>query len=1819
MSTITIKATNVKKKGSISTRLQSAANPANSPGRAHQWAILGVLLITLLLFSGTALAQDTQTTTPRGIQAGNSYSISDIETINTTSGNLMLNIPLAKLPTGRGGLSGGLSLMYNSKLWDLHNSPISWGCGGNNNDPGCTPHQSELHTIGRAEDGGWRYAVRYELKYTFVEHPYTDDPSGSNDPCTVQKAGTWAKPALVTPDGSRHELRIQGTRATYDFYTDGSYPFGIDGTPMDGHCHVEAPNRPSSGSVLTYFTIDGTFMRLDVTVGTNPGEFTWVLYQPDSTRVSQAGAVQRIYDRNGNYIDVTGTANYNGSGHAADTMRDQFNREIAIEYNSGTDQDTVHMTGFNGAALTWLVHWKNIYVNQKYIYGFPGNTSSGNLIDRQMRVVSSIDLPSQLGQLSYSFTYNGNDSDTQNPFTASTGWGEVSSVTTPLGATATYEYKRDTPGTGLKSEQVLNNFPVTKTLTYKCEYDSACGSVAPGDNITEVWHYDYAFTTSTGAAFGWSTVTGPDGGVTRQDFHTDGEAISSPIGQPFRTTNPDGTVIERIWLQNIPAAAFNPSQNQFVNPYVKTEFTTIVNYAGSAVLTAIKDTDYDKNGNIAKVKEYGFVAASTIPRDSAGIPTGIPSGLHPVRVTAMGYYAETPDASNHTTSDDDAYYATAGGGAYPRFLQAVAWSEVRSVASGGSETAVSRVENTYDDALTTGNLTLTRAWDDHKGGSYHALTTPLTDTNSNALATAYNGYGMPTSTTDARGTVTQITYGDIYTGSSVSGLYPTKTEVAYNYSALKLTTTAQYDFYTGAVLESKDADNNIATVNEYDALARPTLTKAAYGKPEETRTAVTYDDEERRVITRSDLNVAGDGKLVKIEHVDQLGRTRLTRVLEDAATQSATAEADGIKVQTRYGFVNSGSNHYSYQITSNPYRASSATGASGETTMGWTRSLALTDGSRSEVETFSGTSLPAPLGSNSTSTGSVLTLRDANQTYVRDQADKWRMSETNGLGQLVKVTEDPTSSITGYTHTGTNLLTEYSYDTLSNLVEVRQPYTVSGINHEQNRSFTYSSLGRLLSASNPESGTIDYQYDPNGNLISKEDARGVTTTYSYDYLNRPTSRSYSDGTPTVTYAYDSSGVPYGKGRLTSVSATASSANVSTTAYTKYDATGKVLESTQLTDGLSNCTGSSATCTMSYKYNLAGALTEETYPSGRVVHHNYAADGKLAAVSGRVAANRPLKSYAQNFSHNAAGAVTGMQLGNMRWESTQFNSRMQPTQIALGTTAGDDDMLKLQYGYGTTANDGNVMSQTIKVEDVGATAGFEAVQIYTYDELNRLKSATEMNAPNGGSQSQSWKQTYLFDRFGNRRFDTTTGATTTIAGGCSTAVCNPTFDLSNNRFAGSQGYGYDSAGNVTQDAEGKQFVYDGENKQTSFGTGGSSTNGGTYVYDADGQRVKKQSGDEVTIFVYNAAGQMVAEYAATAPTEPQVNYLTTDTLGTPRINTDANGAVIARHDYMPFGEEVLTVGNRSSGVSYGEDGVRQKFTGYQRDEETGLDYAKARIFGSGFGRFTSPDPIAGSTLAPQSLNKYTYVQNNPLRFIDPTGETLIILGDDADYVVQQLQESSGYTLHRCGKGDKFKGCSGTEGQVVIDSSVKRKTGAGISDALADKITGVIGLKRSDGTNVSVKINATSNDTDGKIFLDNYSTRTIDTGDYKAAAAAKPDGGKAFVAGQLGHVLDEYSQSDLQYGEGVNHFVDKTDTPSTHADALKFEGKVFSQVEGGDSFAALERSFPDKTNPYTLYRYQGNKNTIRYLIRVNSGESRHLLNIESINRSVVPTRR
>jgi RHS repeat-associated protein len=674
-----------------------------------------------------------------------------------------------------------------------------------------------------------------------------------------------------------------------------------------------------------------------------------------------------------------------------------------------------------------------------------------------------------------------------------------------------------------------------------------------------------------------------------------------------------------------------------------------------------------------------------------------------------------------------------------------------------------------------------------------------------------------------------------------------------------------------------------------------------------------------------------------------------------------------------------------------------------------------------------------------------------------------------------------------------------------------------------------------LSATNPESGTISYTYDNSGNLLTKQDARNIKTTYSYDQLSRVLTRSYelcsqgqscqSQGTPTVTYTYDDSTVPLSKGKLTKVSS-----SISETRYTSFDALGRLLSNQQITDG--------ATYPMSYTYNLAGALVSQTYPSGRVVTNTFDTDGQLSNVSSKANSTATPRTYANSFIYTAHGAVSSMRLGNGRFESTQFNSRLQPTQIALGTSANNTGLWRVNYELGelqtngsvdTSKNNGNVAKQTIVVPDVGNNQGFTATQTYNYDSLDRLKQVKE----SVGSETK-WQQTFLYDRYSNRRFDAS--QTTTLNQQLASNLTNPTADEQNNRFKQQDGYSYDSSGNMTQDAFGNRFNYEADGRTSKFFNSSNNTSqpDAVYFYDGESKRVKKVVGSVTTVFVYDAMGKMVAEYSnESANSTPTISYTTQDDYDNLRVMTNATGQITQRRDYMPFGEELIAgYGNRIEALGYTANQVRQGFAGQQKDDETGFNYFGERYYSPAHGRFTSPDTLmaSGGASNPQTWNRYAYVVNNPIAYIDVNGQI------------------------RRDKNGKVK-TSVTNPQIV------RHPGGSLSSGFdviihTDKGRPIIAYQNSSifkyvrSITYQGRVYATSYDsrqdynchgltfTQGQLWINNNQVQTILEDDYKEVKLTKGE------KPQIGDVVVYYDPNDSNASpEGIVHSATITQTDGT----------------------------------------------------------------------------
>ena len=318
---------------------------------------------------------------------------------------------------------------------------------------------------------------------------------------------------------------------------------------------------------------------------------------------------------------------------------------------------------------------------------------------------------------------------------------------------------------------------------------------------------------------------------------------------------------------------------------------------------------------------------------------------------------------------------------------------------------------------------------------------------------------------------------------------------------------------------------------------------------------------------------------------------------------------------------------------------------------------------------------------------------------------------------------------------------------------------------------------------------------------------------------------------------------------------------------------------------------------------------------------------------------------------------------------------------------------LTYSYGAAgSNNGQIASITDYVDN-GRSA------TYTYDALHRLTRAITA----GSGNYAAWGLSETYDRYGNR-------SAQSIYSGCTGITC-PTnsvnISATTNQITGSP-YAYDLGGNMTNDGS-NTLVYDAENRAVSANHGGAS---GTYTYDGNGLRVKKISGSTTTVYVFSGS-KVIAEYDNGAPVgSPSREYIyggapllaKIDSSGTKyyhqdhlsnRLVTDSSGNTYAQMGHFPFGEKWYNATND-----------KLFFTTYERDSESGNDYAMARYYASRLGRFLPPDALSGSIDDPQSLNHYAYVQNDAVNFLDPTGMYVAGPGQCDNSVVQNCLGGDG---------------------------------------------------------------------------------------------------------------------------------------------------------------------------------------------------------------------
>ena len=560
-----------------------------------------------------------------------------------------------------------------------------------------------------------------------------------------------------------------------------------------------------------------------------------------------------------------------------------------------------------------------------------------------------------------------------------------------------------------------------------------------------------------------------------------------------------------------------------------------------------------------------------------------------------------------------------------------------------------------------------------------------------------------------------------------------------------------------------------------------------------------------------------------------------------------------------------------------------------------------------------------------------------------------------------------------------NNRTSFAYDALDRLTSTTMPGGGTS-------RYAYDTLGHMTSRHHPDAdGATLYKYDDLGRLRFSQDARqraltpGKVTYTVYDDFGRVTrvgeaNATFSSLDPERSYAFErdsaswrsrmtyddgggsaaGSGANYAQGRLVKVEEnTDADAAAEVVHRYAYDHLGNVRVKQVVIEGLAGAK------TATYHHDLAGRVTLLVYPDGTQARYAYDGAGRLSRVWD--AEGITLARYTHTAAGNIATHVVGQGAGDTTADGVvtgtyAYNPREWVTGIDYAGTFRDT----LTYDLA-----GNVTRQRYQ----HGTAAAKTAD-YAYDNLYRI---TGFDLTGGVSED------FTYDRNGNIK---------TVASGGSTLTYKYSSDSTPNRLdstavgSATTTYAYNRNGWMTRKGA-DTVAYDYRGLTTGYGSA-------RYLMDPDRRRVKKTVGTAVTYYVRGPGGNVLAEYKGQSLSAKYVyagsrriariagdsaSYYLADHLGSTRSLVDEAGSVTVAYDYWPYGKVLASSGSGSTHF---------RFTGHERDAESGLDYMLERSYAYDVGRFLRPDPMQDEY---PGISPYAYAANNPLKYVDPDGRKL----------------------------------------------------------------------------------------------------------------------------------------------------------------------------------------------------------------------------------------
>lgn len=845
------------------------------------------------------------------------------------------------------------------------------------------------------------------------------------------------------------------------------------------------------------------------------------------------------------------------------------------------------------------------------------------------------------------------------------------------------------------------------------------------------------------------------------------------------------------------------------------------------------------------------------------------------------------------------------------------------------------------------------------------ISTPATDAEVTTYTFDANGNELTRSLTrTVNGTPRTETTSSVYDAENrlIQQTDPTGaiTRTTYNSAGKPITQTdalgrvTRYSYDANARLTRTEYPDGTAEATEYDANGNEVTRTDRQGRT----TRMVYDELDRLVQTTHP-----DGSAETTEY-DAAGRVIATI---DAQNQRSSNEYDAAGRMTAAIDASGRRTEYEYDANGNRTKVTVAAG---------------TPDARSTVTTY-----------DALNRATRIDWPDGSSQSVVFRTDGRKQSETDPRGVTATYGYDATGRLISVQQSGIAAATTYAYD------QTGAKTTQTDAKNNQ-VAWSFDGVGRSTSRTLPDGQTEAFEYGLNGQMTAHTTFGGQRITFSYDSAGRQTSRivAATAATPAraAQFTYNADGQ-----RATQIESGDATVQGATT-Y-DYDARGRLI-ALQTPQG-----------DLAWTYDPAGRISERSTAEG-TTGYSYDGDGRLTTLT---APDGKTTSYV----YDAAGRNTRseQQLAGSDKLVTERRYDSSDRQVTIAHSKQSASATTLVAGQTIARGQGGAVT---RIDSFDATASFDAttgafsgnparVQAFGYDANARLTAEHEykgaqLSAFLADANAQATQATtYGYDSVGNR----TSKTVATPAGTESTSYVYDANDrLTSETLTTATGstvtttYTWDGNGNLaskTTPSEYTGYVFDADNRLIEVRRGASSvsaTSIARYGYDADGQRIRKETsagtthylidptttwpqvaleiqGAQRTAYVWGSELRQQARGTAgavsTAPSEDLMPLQ--GHLGTTIAAIDRSGNIVERYEATAFGE----LGNASPRAMH-------QYTGEYWDAQAGLVYLRARWYEPGSGRMLSIDPAMGRASDARSLNRYVYAHSDAANSRDPSG-------------------------------------------------------------------------------------------------------------------------------------------------------------------------------------------------------------------------------------------